>query len=187
MTQSDDPVARSREDATPHHRAHDVGCTRADPPRGPFFEHLRTTIYSVAYRILGDTDEADAVTSEVLSQAKRYANPHDGETRHSPWLVVLARSRASDRLRGRDRTVGRPTAQPVAPHRPQPASSPHDGEPLAHLTAGERSALALAYWKGLPHHAIAEQLGEPVASVKALLRSALRKLSTTDGSGPPDE
>jgi RNA polymerase sigma-70 factor (ECF subfamily) len=47
---------------------------------------------------------------------------------------------------------------------------------IAHLPEEQRKALALAYFRGYSHSEIAEELGEPLGTIKTRIRMAMQKL-----------
>jgi RNA polymerase sigma-70 factor, ECF subfamily len=151
--------------------------------------HART-VYSLAFRIVGDRAEAEDVVQEVFTQAWRFCSRYDrSRATVAGWLVMMARSRSIDHLRARQ---ARPDVQSVPvdmPDPPGPAPAQDAmviaGEAvqrvrqaLAELPLTLRMPLELAYYEGLSQTAIAEKLGEPLGTVKTRMRTALQKLRT---------
>ena len=155
---------------------------------GLYARHSRP-LYSLILRILGDEAEAEDVLQEVFVQAFRQAGRYDAARGAvAAWLLMMARSRAIDRLRTRrTRVEGRtgevqvlndlPDAQPDA------ASVMLDQEQtrlvrdaLAELPLLQRVAIELAYYEGLSHTEIAQRLEQPLGTVKTRIRLGLLKL-----------
>ncbi len=154
---------------------------------GLYDRHARA-VYSLALRMLADAAEAEDVVQDVFTQAWRQAGLYDPA--RAPvigWLLVIARARALDRLRARRSRIA------MAGVGPDPASvvdlSPgpdvqviglEQGSrvraALASLTAAQREAIELAYYKGLSQRDIAERLKEPLGTIKTRMRSGLLKL-----------
>jgi RNA polymerase sigma-70 factor (ECF subfamily) len=102
------------------------------------------------------------------------------------WLLILARSRAIDRLRslrrrGKDRQV------PIEDHAiasgedlEQGALNAQEGavvrRALADLPLDQRRALELAYFGGYTQSEIARMTGTPLGTVKTRLRQGMMKL-----------
>jgi RNA polymerase sigma-70 factor (ECF subfamily) len=144
-------------------------------------------VYSLALRIVRDSGDAEDVTQEVFVQAWRQADRFD-TTRGSvaAWLLTVARARSIDLLRRRRA-------------RPQPADGPaivdsSDGAPgqdvrfewaeradavrtaLESLPLVQRLTIELAFFEGLTHNEIAEQLEVPLGTVKSRVRQGLLRL-----------
>jgi RNA polymerase sigma-70 factor (ECF subfamily) len=144
-------------------------------------------VYSLALRIVRDAGDAEDVTQEVFVQAWRQADRFD-VVRGSvlAWLLTVTRARAIDLLRRRR-------------VRPQPADEPivvdaSDGAPgpelqlqwteraaairaaLESLPLVQRLAIELAFFEGLTHTEIAEQLEVPLGTVKTRVRQGLLRL-----------
>lgn len=98
-------------------------------------------------------------------------------------LVMLARSRAIDRLRANRARKPPSGEQPASEPVPDPAVELHQAErarivrnALAGLDSNERAALQLAYFSDLSQSEVAEKLGIPLGTVKTRMRSAMMKL-----------
>jgi RNA polymerase sigma-70 factor, ECF subfamily len=123
---------------------------------------------------------------EVFLQIWRGARGFD-ESRGQllPWLMLLARSRALDRLRARsvrDRAAAAVAAEPD----PQIGDASDEvalseisltvRRALAEIPEEQRTALMLAYFEGLTQSEIAVRLGRPLGTVKTHTRLGLARL-----------
>jgi RNA polymerase sigma-70 factor (ECF subfamily) len=100
---------------------------------------------------------------------------------------MVARSRAIDALRARR---SNPTAEEDIEGKPiasDPIENPEEQTSLAQraalvrsaldsLSSDQRTALELSFFNGLSHMEIAEQLQEPLGTVKTRIRTAMLKL-----------
>jgi len=162
------------------------------------YDRYASRVLGLTARILGDRDEAEDVLQEVFLQVWRTPRQYDSARGSAgTWLLVLARSRAIDRLRslrrrGRDRQVPI-EAQPLASGEDleRAAETSQDGaavrRALAELPDEQRRALELAYFGGYTQTEIAEMTGAPLGTVKTRLRQGMMKLRdgfrTYSGSG----
>jgi RNA polymerase sigma-70 factor (ECF subfamily) len=154
---------------------------------GDLYDAHARSIYSLALRILGDQSDAEDVVQEVFTQAWRQAARYDA-TRATVigWLLMIARSRALDRLRARqarpDRTIAAPLPDLAsgAPGQEADALTAEDvarlRTALGRLGDAARTPIELAYYEGLSQSAIAERLGQPLGTVKTRMRTALAQL-----------
>jgi RNA polymerase sigma-70 factor (ECF subfamily) len=144
-------------------------------------------VLGLTTRILGDPDEAEDVLQEIFLHVWRNPRQFD-ESRGTAltWLLILARSRAIDRLRslrrrGKDRQV------PIEDHPiasgedlEQGAANAQEGavvrRALADLPLDQRRALELAYFGGYTQSEIAQMTGAPLGTVKTRLRQGMMKL-----------
>jgi RNA polymerase sigma-70 factor (ECF subfamily) len=158
---------------------------------GEFYDRHAGALYALACRMLNDASEAEEVVQDVFVHVWRHAKTYDG-TRASArgWLLMMTRSRAIDQIRARQARPGtRSTTSDaaglsrIADLSPGQDAALIDRESVARLKAalGElpepmRVALDLAYYQGWTQSAIAEQLGEPLGTIKTRMRTALTKL-----------
>jgi RNA polymerase sigma-70 factor (ECF subfamily) len=150
-------------------------------------------VHTLAYWILKDPDEAEDVVEETFWQAWRTAGRYDSKRgAGSTWLIMIARSRALDRLRARRRwadwtarpentgvllekttavSAEIPDAHSERTERQAALAAAVDG-----LPAEQRQAVEMAFFGGLSHSEIAEQTAEPLGTVKTRIRLAMQKL-----------
>lgn len=161
---------------------------------GELYDRLGGLVYSLAFQILGDAADAEEAVSDAFVQAWSSAASFDpARASVAGWLSMITRTRALDRLRARRRrmTVAERAAAedeqgfatPVASLGPAPDSTAQSTEmkttvaaALAQLPPAQRQALELAFFAGLSHSEIAQQLDEPLGTVKTRIRAALDKL-----------
>jgi len=158
---------------------------------GALYDRYSPLLHSVVLRIVGDPDDAEEVLEDAFWQAWRQAGRYE-ESRGgiSTWLVMIARSRAVDRVRARRRfREERLEELSDAPMdvADESAPSPFDaagsdelrrivGRAVAALPAEQRQAVELAYFRGLSQSEIAQATGQPLGTVKTRARLALQKL-----------
>jgi RNA polymerase sigma-70 factor (ECF subfamily) len=148
--------------------------------------HARA-VYSLAVRILRSQSDAEDIVQEVFVQAWRNATRYDASRGTvAGWLLMQAKSRSIDRLRARR---ARPEHTDDS-QRPEPADATAGPdvqivrgeqaervrEALEQLPRLQRTAVELAYYEGLTHAEIAEQLEQPLGTVKTRIRQGLMKL-----------
>jgi len=145
-------------------------------------------VYHLAFRILRSRESAEEVVYEVFWQVWREAGRYDARRgKVISWLSTLTRSRAIDALRarrGNPTGEDNPNEQPIAT---DPADDPEERtslgqraafvrDALQSLPPDQRAALELSFFAGLSHSEIAEQLAEPLGTVKTRIRSAMLRL-----------
>ena len=153
-------------------------------------------LFAVILRIQRDRDLADDLLQEVYVSVWKAAGSFDA-SRAQPmtWLTHIARNKAIDSLRraqAQPRTESlhadddddRPDAQArLVDDAPGPAAllqRASDARQLGHcmevLSAPQRQSVALAFFDGLSHAEVAEQLCQPLGTVKSWVRRALMTL-----------
>jgi len=155
-----------------------------------FFDQHAAAVLALAVRILGARGEAEEVLQEVFLQVWRQAERYEAD-RSTPrgWLLMVARSRALDRLRRRE-ARGRHEQEAVA----DAAAFPRLADPLGTrrleenerryqvhsalnlLSPEQRRCIELAFFEGLTHTQIAERLAAPLGTVKSRILLGMNKL-----------
>ena len=142
-------------------------------------------VFGVVLRITCDKELAEEVVSDVYMQAWRTAVKYDRELAAPlTWLIMIARSRAIDAIR-RERSAtknqvpmieGLDSVDELTPEPLTKTLGIEQSEELETLLKlldrKERQMIALAFYRGFTHREIAEYTGEPLGSVKTLLRRA---------------
>lgn len=147
-------------------------------------------VYSLAMRILGQTNDAEEVVQEVFTQVWRQAERYDpSRATVEGWLLMMTRARALDAVRARS---ARPDTRTRVALPDLPSAQP--GQDALVLTSEAVSQLRLAlgaldeplrvpielaYYEGLSQREIAERLAQPLGTVKTRMRTALTRLRTS--------
>jgi len=155
-------------------------------------------LFALALKVLSDRAEAEDVLQEAFIQVWKTAGSFD-EGRGKPigWLIMLTRSRAIDRLRSRKtrsrvtESMARDTVKTSEARTPADEASASEAQRairavLKSLPAEQRSAIEMAYFGGLTQFEIAQQLGQPLGTVKTRIRNGmmrLRELLSSGGGG----
>ncbi len=143
-------------------------------------------LLGLLFQILRSRAEAEDVLQEVFLQVWRQAGDFDAERgKPAVWLVMLARSRALDRLEtiaARRRTLNRSSdaisesAPDAAEHAIWAEDRSRLVEALADIPDAQREVILLAYFGGLSQTEVAVRLDKPLGTVKSLARLGLEKL-----------
>lgn len=155
------------------------------------YKRYAAPVYSLVWKILQNSEEAEDVALEVFWQVWRQADRYDPARGAPPaWIFTLARSRAIDRLRARNRREDRtisiddpnlhfdPLDENASPDQVVSFRQSRDAvrAALEKLSPVQREAVELAFLKGMTHVEIAEKLGQPLGTVKTRIRQGLIRL-----------
>jgi RNA polymerase sigma-70 factor (ECF subfamily) len=158
--------------------------------RGAFDELVRRTFldtFTLARRLTGNEEDARDVVQEAYLRAWRAIGKFRGEAQFSTWLYRITANAAATHLRKRKRHRAEPLDEVVEPteirHEAQPATAAESADSLQRISIALdelppklRSLVVLKDVYGLPHEAIADELGISVAAAKVRLHRARRKL-----------
>jgi RNA polymerase sigma-70 factor, ECF subfamily len=154
------------------------------------YDRLSPLIYTLIVRIMDDSAEAEEVLAETFWQVWDGAASYDaGRGSVEGWIITLARSRALDRLRVRQRQEATRAAYETTHSLSTPSYTPEmtalQSEQsravvtaLNTLPAEQRLAIEMAYYQGLSQAEIAQRLAEPLGTIKTRLRLGLVRLRT---------
>lgn len=155
------------------------------------YDELSSTLFGVVRRVLRDPSQAEEVTQEVFVEIWKQAARFDGERGSvRTWAVTIAHRRAVDRVRSeqahRDRQLRTAAAEEDDAMTPEDTAIESEDRrrarvAMAALSDPQREALELAYYDGLTHVQIADQLGVALGTVKTRIRDGLIRLRTVMG------
>jgi RNA polymerase sigma-70 factor, ECF subfamily len=148
------------------------------------YDRMGGVAFSVASRVLRDRQLAeDAVQEAFLAVWRGSARFVPERARASSWILMLVHRRAVDIVRSSQRR--RTESMEVAPEEADPTATDAalrrlERErilaALAKLPEREREAIELAYYGGFTQSELAEQLGEPLGTIKSRMFTGLKRL-----------
>lgn len=152
---------------------------------GELFNFFAPRVKSYLLRLNAGDTLAEEITQEVMLTVWRKASQFDrSQASASTWIFRIARNRRIDAAR----RAARPELEPDEPallppevEAPDVAAHASARDVRVHaamkdLPEDQLSLLRLAFFDGLSHREIADQLGLPLGTVKSRLRLAFDKL-----------
>ena len=161
------------------------------------YERTHAHLFGVALRMLGKRHAAEEALQEAYVSIWKNTASYRSEVEGQPiqamtWLIAIVRNKALDALRVRNRTRTTSfedflstTPDTLEEHSDQTPSAMQLLERAAQaisieqclsvLNGSHRQCLALAYYQGMSHTEVAEQMDAPLGSVKAWIRRGLEK------------
>ena len=152
------------------------------------YDGTSTIVYKVVLGILRDPADAEEITLDVYAYVWRSAGAYEASRGTiTTWLIMLARSRAIERLRKRGSNCHN-------------GNHNHHPDRLLHESGGRTSGMAecderilieaalrqlpekdqelirFAFFRGLSHPELASELALPLGTVKSRIRSILSRL-----------
>lgn len=164
-----------------------------DPRQGvvPTWEQVARThgrfLYSVAYRLTGNHDDAQDLVQEVLVRVQRGLATYQPGSLEG-WLSRIATNAFLDDVRRRKRRPSQPLSDADAMERIAPPSvgadeqlaidqlPEHLQQALRDLPDEYRAAVVLCDVVGLPYEEIADSLGVPVGTVRSRIHRGRQRL-----------
>ncbi len=174
------------------------GVAKGDPISfRKLYERFRGVVFSTVYKVLNDREDSEDTAQEVFAQIWKKAHLFRADRgRALTWMAALARNRAIDQLRVKQRR-GRlgerfreleAAAEQLSAHDASDIVAGADRARLVtaamvQLTPQQREAIDLVYFHGLTHSQVAARLELPLGTVKARVRRGLARLRETLGPG----
>ena len=161
---------------------------------GMLFDRYSSVVFPVCLRILRERSEAEELLGDVFWELWNRPERFDASRGNLPaYLVMLARSRAIDRLRSRKKrdaavvsldlvkgghiggSVDDPEASPLASAMLEEQRS-RIRKALDRLDPDQRKAVELAFYSDLSHSEISRELRQPLGTIKSRIRNGLIRL-----------
>ena len=132
---------------------------------------------AVAKRMLRDPDEVQQCVQDAFVNAWEYAVRFDAKKSSAKtWLVTICHRLAINRIRGTQLEL-MPLQEWDAPVRePDRLEKVMLEEAITVLEEDERALIELAFYQGYSHQQVADELRQPLGTIKTKLRNALGKL-----------
>jgi RNA polymerase sigma-70 factor (ECF subfamily) len=155
-----------------------------------FHRKFNGLLYATIYRVLNDHQDTEDIMQEVLVQVWQKAHLYEpSKGKPLTWVTTMARNRAIDRIRAKQRRSRlndefEQETKPLQPEFDEDTSdlvTTHENDKVVQsavleLTPDQREAIQLAYFGGLTQSEIAERLKEPLGTVKARIRRGVQRL-----------
>jgi RNA polymerase sigma-70 factor (ECF subfamily) len=162
------------------------------------YDEFSPALYALAWRIVGERADAEEVVVDAFTQAWKNAGLYRPERSSVlSWLSMITRTRALDFVRARTRRTRvmqhatRSMADepmcvsggscPAGERLEEEERATAVGHALRALATPQRLAIELSFFSGLTHLQIAEQLGEPLGTVKTRIRLGMHHMRHTMG------
>ncbi len=151
-------------------------------------EAYQLPIFNLAYRMLGNANEAEDAAQETFIRAYNRLHTYDPERKFSSWILSIASHYCIDRLRRRrgpvlsmEEIMGQRWIPDEHP-KPEDQALQHEEhafvrQTLEELPAPYRLVIVLRYWNDLGYEEIAEITNETVSAVKSRLHRAREMMS----------
>ena len=158
---------------------------------GKLHDRYENLLFSTIFKVLNDREDAEEVLQETFFNLWKKAHLfQDVRGRPVTWLASMARNRAIDRLRAKQRQSRTRHAlekeRAVVPTHNDPINGRKAAVRRDHcqmvrsavieLSDIQREAIEMAYFQGMSQKEISAQLGEPLGTVKARIRRGVSRL-----------
>jgi RNA polymerase sigma-70 factor (ECF subfamily) len=155
------------------------------------YDRYSRVVFSFGLRIVGDPQLAEELLQEVFFRAWQQGGSfRSNKGSFITWLLSITHNMAIDEVRKRRRRPQKADSEdPETVLAAVPDSGPDVEDEvwlgalrdtiegaMASLPTAQRQAIEMAYFRGLTQREIAEQLGEPLGTIKTRMRLGMQKL-----------
>jgi RNA polymerase sigma-70 factor (ECF subfamily) len=152
-------------------------------------EHYQTAVYNLAFRMLGNANDAEDAAQETFLRAYTRLKSFNGDQKFATWLLSIDAHYCIDRLRRRKHFTwlsleDEMLADSLRSDLPGPAEETLRQESqqeverlLEHLSVANRLVVVLRYWHELSIEEIAKTTGDSVSAIKVRLHRARQALA----------
>jgi RNA polymerase sigma-70 factor (ECF subfamily) len=173
-----------------------------DEAFGNLVEKYQKPVFSLCYRMLGNSNDAEDAAQEGFIRAYRYLKKYDPNRSFATWLLSIASHYCIDRMRKRRLSTVSTDVLPAEIVQDKNAPIPErefrtkEKEDLIQnlmkdLKPIDRAAVILRYWHEYSEQEIAESLDLTVSAVKSRLYRSRRALAeawlSSAEAGPVNE
>ena len=151
-----------------------------------FVRHFGERAYSLAFRMTGNTEDAEDVRQEAFLRMHRSLGSFDGRSSLSTWIYRVTLNTCLDYLRKRQTMDRRALAEVASGTRRMStdyAVSPDHQDVAAavvraldQLPTSRREALVMRHYLGLTFPEIGRIVGEPVTTIKSRVLRGLQQV-----------
>lgn len=157
---------------------------------GVLYDRFSGPLYGLIKRILDDEQDARDIVQEGFLYLWNKAHDYDRtRSKAFTWAVVIFRNKAIDRLRAlrrrgqltEDASLAFQVTDRAGPERADQAADHAERAAMvrrviSELTEEQRRCIELAFFKGLSHQQLAEQLQTPLGTIKTHIRRGLSRM-----------
>jgi RNA polymerase sigma-70 factor (ECF subfamily) len=140
-------------------------------------------VFNIAYRMMGNRQEAEDVAQEAFVKAYQALDRFDTQQPLAPWIRRIATNTALNRIKQRRPETELDEEIFVTEQCPSPQAQTIAGEvserlraAVAALPPNYRAAIELRHFRGLSYQEMSEMLNAPLSDIKSWLFRARRKL-----------
>lgn len=167
-----------------------TGVSRGDAScLAALYDRYAPRVVGLILPILKNQTDAEDVVQETFLQVWQQASRYDSRKgKPAVWLLLIARSRALDRLRKKQSKLAGTTEVLQEPPSPEPTADEtvqlKDTQnlicsALCTLPQEQQEPIRLAFYQGLTHREIAEHLQLPLGTIKTRIRTGMQTLRIT--------
>ncbi len=152
-------------------------------------EHYQNAVFNLAYRLLGEAQEAEDAAQEAFLRAYANLSHYDIDRPFKTWLLSITSNHCIDRLRKRRLTWLSLEDEALVPHPALVSAEPGPEEAfldvershqlqglLAQIPPDYRTVVVLRYWYDMSYAEIADTLDTTESAVKSRLFRARQAL-----------
>lgn len=157
-----------------------------------FYRQHHGLVFATVAQVLNDYQDAEDILQDVMVALWHKAHLYEPRKgRPLTWVTTMARNRAIDRIRSKQRRsrlyddfecenkVSQPAFEDSGADHLQTAEQRAVVRQALHqLSPDQREAVQLAYLSGLSQSEVARRLREPLGTVKARIRRGVNRLET---------
>jgi RNA polymerase sigma-70 factor (ECF subfamily) len=147
---------------------------------GMLAERHRRVLQSVAYRLLGDREDAKDATQTTFVKALEHLDGYDPSRRFFSWVYAILRNECLNMLRARREAgpIDGELARGAGPLEAAEAAERHRHvqAALLALPVEQREVVVLRHFAGLSYEEIARAVGVPAKTVKSRLFTGRQRL-----------